>query len=250
MTIQKVAIIGEESLVNSIADKIRENQDVQLIVKGSLEEIISSDMQAYDLVVDTHDESKHQFVERLVRIEQRMSESAVLSAYHTGVSVTEIVQHLKRPDRFVGLHFFRLGKLTKLVEVVAPEKRDVNQNLVKDICSWLEKADFVPVPVKDRPGLLAYRLMIPYLNQAAQAFDDGIATNIDIDNSVRLGLGYPVGPLERLDQLGIDQFIAKAQDIYAELPERKYAVPPIIRRMKAAGCLGEKSGEGFYNYEK
>lgn len=250
MEFQKVVVVGETNLVDSIVNKIQKNGESQQIVKGSIEEILTLDVRNCDLIIDTYDESIQHYKERLARIEQYVSERTVLAGFHTGESVTKIAYSLKRPKRFIGLHFFQVGKLTNLVEVVLPEGIIESENLANNICLWLEKSGFVPVMVKDRPGLLAFRLMIPYLNQAAQAFDDGIATSVDIDNSVMLGLGYPVGALKRLDQIGIDRFVSKAQDIFNELPEKKYAVPPILYRMIESGRLGEKSGEGFYSYEK
>ena len=247
MSFQNIAIIGEKSRTKELREKFERNDQIQKITEVTYENLALTDLKAYDLVVDTYEHEN--VIERLKIIESTISNSTILAAYAVNLSTSEILQHLDNPSSFVGLHFFRLGNQTNLVEIVQPEN-GTHDELQSTVSAFLEKAQFVTVIVKDRPGLLAHRLLVPYLNQAAQVFDDQIATGIDIDNSVKLGLGYPIGPLQLLDDMGIDQYLPKAQAIYNEIPETKYAVPPILRRMKSVNIIGRKTGKGFYKYEE
>lgn len=250
MEIKNVVLIGEPFMTKDIAIKVKSAKDIGEVLEiPNLEQLFTQSLQNYDLIIDTFEGKGSILSERLRTIENIISDQAIFSAYPSDNNVTEITRKLTKPERFIGLHFFRLMSLTDLVEIVKPEGK-FNQELLNDIASFLQGAEFATVFVKDRPGLLAYRLLLPYLNQASQSFDGGIATAVDIDNSVKLGLGYPVGPLKLLDGFGINRYIEKADEIYKEIPETKYAVPPVLRRMKSAGLTGIKSGEGFYEYKK
>jgi 3-hydroxybutyryl-CoA dehydrogenase len=247
MSFRDIAIIGEKSRTNELRKKFERNDNIQKIVELTFQDINQIDLKSFDLVIDI-DENPN-VIERLKGIESHILNQTVLAAYDNERSTSEILQHLNNPSRFIGLHFFRLAHLTNLVEIIQPE-HDSNEELRAIVSAFLEKTQFVTVTVKDRPGLLANRLLVPYLNQAAQVFDDNIATGIDIDNSVKLGLGYPIGPLQLLDDMGIDQFISRAQPISNEIPELKYAVPPILMRMKVVNFTGRDSGKGFYKYQE
>jgi 3-hydroxybutyryl-CoA dehydrogenase len=246
MSFRKIAIIGEKSGTNELRKKIERNVNIQQIVELTFEDSNQFNLRAFDLVIDLYEKNA---IERLMSIESNISNQTVLAGFDIEKSTSEILQHLNNPSRFIGLHFFRLAHQTDLVEIIQPEN-NMNDELRTMISTFLEKTQFVTVTVKDRPGLLANRLLAPYINQAAQAFDDNIATGIDIDNSVKLGLGYPIGPLQLLDDIGIDQYISKVQAIYNEIPETKYAVPPILNRMKVVNITGRKTGKGFYQYEE
>ncbi|WHZ00889.1 3-hydroxyacyl-CoA dehydrogenase family protein [Neobacillus sp. YX16] len=247
MSLQSIAIIGEKSRTNELRTKFERNDRIQQIALLSYEDRSLYDLKSFDLVIDTY-EGEH-IIERLKSIESNLLPQTILAAFSVYRSTSEILQHLNNPSRFIGLHFFRLAHQTDLVEIIQPEI-DTNNEFPTIVSTFLEKAQFVPVTVKDRPGLLANRLLIPYLNQAAQVFDDNIATGIDIDNSVKLGLGYPIGPLQLLDDIGIDQYISSAQAIYHEIPETKYTVPPILNRMQEVRLHGRKTGRGFYQYKE
>lgn len=201
-----------------------------------------------DLVLDMYDGDCSTLIKRLQQIESSVSEQTVIGAYSTHMSATEIVSNLRNPERFAGIHFFNFSIKKKLVEIVKPENL-LNQKLLEEVSSFLEECGYAAVIVKDRPGLLANRLLIPYINQAVQAFDDEIATAVDIDHSVCLGLGYPIGPLKLLDQIGVDEYVRTVDSVYAEMSEKKYAVPPILNRMVSAKKAGQKNGVGFYEYK-
>jgi 3-hydroxybutyryl-CoA dehydrogenase len=243
----KVVIIGESELANKICNNIKKTNHVKDYAIISFDEQEKQDLlESADFVMDLNDDCS-MIVERVKNIENNVSEKTVIAAYSPKVSTTEIMSHLNHPARFVGTHFFRLGFKNNLVEIVRPERQG-NEEILQTVSSFFEKSGYVAVIVKDRPGLLADRLIVPYFNQVAQAFDEGIASAIDIDNSVHLGLGYPVGPLALLDKVGIDKYVKRANVIHEELDELKYKVPPVLKRKVSAQLNGERNGEGFYQY--
>lgn len=247
MSFKKIAVIGQHKNTSRITGKFKSAKNVTEVLEGSFEEIFKLDLQSINLVIDTDESEDSILIERLHALERKIGKDALIAAYSPTMSTTKIISTLENPGRFIGLHFFRLNPNSNLVEIVRPEKI-IDVEPVKRVSQFLEEAGFKAVQVKDRPGLLANRLLIPYINQAVQAFDDGIATAEDIDNAVCLGLGYPVGPLKLLDQIGIGDYVTLATKIYQEMGEKKYIVPAKLKRMVEAGMLGEESGKGFYEY--
>jgi 3-hydroxybutyryl-CoA dehydrogenase len=161
----------------------------------------------------------------------------------SALSVTTIASVLARPQRVVGLHFFNPAPLMKLVEVVAGEQTDLQTlEATERFASAIGKQH---IRTKDRPGFLVNLLLMPYLNQVAQAYDDGIASARDIDLAVELGLGYPMGGLALLDLIGIDNHAHATVAAYEATKAPRFAPPPILARMVDAGYLGRKAGRGF-----
>ena len=162
------------------------------------------------------------------------------------LSVTAMAAKAKYPERVLGLHFFNPPYAMRLVEVIqavqtAPE-------ILEFGVAFCQRIGKTPVPVKDRPGFLVNRLLVPYLNHAAQAFDDRLADRETMDKAIHMGLGHPMGPLTLLDLVGIDVQAFVADAIAGELGEARFFAPPILRRMTSANWLGRKTGRGFYDY--
>jgi 3-hydroxybutyryl-CoA dehydrogenase len=162
--------------------------------------------------------------------------------------VTELAASVPDPSRVGGLHFFNPAPVMRLVEVVAAEQS--SPETVAALEAFARRIGKEPVVTKDRPGFLVNRLLMPYLNQAVQAHDDGIATAEDIDLAVRLGLGYPLGPLALLDLIGLDVHTHATGGAYEQLLDDGFAPPPELVRLVAAGHTGRKAGRGFYRYEE
>lgn len=172
-----------------------------------------------------------------------VGDDAVIATNTSALSVTEIAAAVPRPERVGGLHFFNPAPLMKLVEVVrALQTGDATNDALVDFARRIGKE---PIEVKDRPGFLVNRLLMPYLNDVVQAYDDGLATARDIDVAVELGLGYPMGPLTLLDLIGLDVHEHATASAYRDTHDREFAPPPLVTRMVAAGYLGLKSGRGF-----
>lgn len=162
----------------------------------------------------------------------------------SALSVTDLAATLPNPERVAGLHFFNPAPVMRTVEVVRALQTD--QELVERLVAFLDTLDDKdPVVVKDRPGFLVNALLLPYLNDVIQEYDDGLATAEDIDVALTLGLGYKSGPLEMLDMIGLDVHLHATEAIYAATGDTRYTPPPLLRQMVAAGQLGAKSGRGF-----
>jgi 3-hydroxybutyryl-CoA dehydrogenase len=154
----------------------------------------------------------------------------------------------RRPDKFAGLHFFNPPVIMKLVEIVkAITTSDETVTTLKEFVGKIGKTGVV---CKDTTGFIVNRLMVPYLLGAIRMLELGVATKEDIDNAVKLGLGYPMGPFELIDYTGVDINYHVAGVFFDEFKEAYMAPPPLLRRMFLAGQLGTKSGKGFYEYDE
>jgi 3-hydroxybutyryl-CoA dehydrogenase len=152
----------------------------------------------------------------------------------------------KRPDRFVGLHFFNPVPLMKLVEVVrAPLTSEAS---FASAVAFAESLGKTAVKTSDRTGFIVNRLLVPYLLDAVRALEEGVASVRDVDEAMKLGCGHPMGPLTLLDFVGLDTTCFIAGIMFDEFKERRFAAPPLLKRMVQAGLLGRKSGRGFYDY--
>lgn len=172
---------------------------------------------------------------------------AVLATNTSALSVTDLATSVAYPERFAGLHFFNPVPLMKVVEVIAAQQ--TSPDVLDRLSAFVVDLGKDPVPVKDRPGFLINRLLLPYLNDVVQAFDDGLATAEDLDTAIRLGLGYKQGPMELLDMIGLDVHEHATRSAYAALLDPVYAPPPLLQNMVAAGRHGNKNGKGFRNLE-
>ncbi|HEV7803089.1 MAG TPA: 3-hydroxyacyl-CoA dehydrogenase family protein [Burkholderiales bacterium] len=162
------------------------------------------------------------------------------------LSITEIAAGSGRPDRFVGMHFCLPAQLMKLVEM-SPGLRTSEESFEAgwEFCKALGQ---IPVKTKDNPGFILNYFLVPFNNDAIRLVEAGVAAPADIDRAIKTALGYPMGPLELLDLVGLDTHLLVAEALYASTHEPRAAVPPLVKRMIAAGHLGRKTGQGFYTY--
>ena len=164
----------------------------------------------------------------------------------SSLTITELAAATKRPDRFAGLHFFNPVPVMKLVEVVRTiATSDATADAVYEFAKSLGKE---PIRARDNSGFVVNRLLVPYLLDAVRAVEEGVGTAEDIDRGMELGCGYPMGPLKLLDFVGLDTTYAIAEIMFAEYREKRFAPPPLLRRLVLAGRYGRKSGRGFYEY--
>jgi 3-hydroxybutyryl-CoA dehydrogenase len=162
------------------------------------------------------------------------------------LSITEIAAGSGRDERVVGMHFCLPAQLMKLVEM-SPGLRTSQKSFVAawDFCKAMGQ---IPVKTKDNPGFILNYFLVPFNNDAIRLVEAGVAAPSDIDRAIKTGLGYPMGPLELLDLVGLDTHLLVSEALYASTHEPRAAVPPLVRRMIAAGQLGRKTGQGFYSY--
>ena len=175
-------------------------------------------------------------------------ESAIFASNTSSLCITEMAAATSRPTRFLGLHFFNPVPVMKLVEVIRTEWTDkAIYDLVMDFARSLGKT---PITAPDRPGFVVNRLLVPYLLDAVRCLEEGLATVEDIDQGMVLGCGHPMGPFTLLDFVGLDTTYSIAEVMFDEFKEKRFAPPPLLKRMVLAGFHGRKSGRGFYDYRK
>ena len=200
-----------------------------------------------DLIIEVIVENLEVKLPLFEKLDAIAKEGAIIASNTSCLSVTAMAARTKRSERVLGLHFFNPPYAMRLVEVIqaiqtAPE-------IMAFGIAFCQRIGKTPVPVKDRPGFLVNRLLVPYLNHAAQAFDSELADRETMDKVIKLGLGHPMGPLTLLDLVGIDVQTFVADAIGGEIGEARFVAPPILRRMTSANWLGRKTGRGFYEHE-
>jgi len=182
----------------------------------------------------------------LRQVDALAKDGAIVATNTSSISITKLGAALKRPARFVGLHFFNPVPLMALVEVV--RGRQTDDTTVEAAAALAKHIGKTPVVVKDSPGFVVNRLLCPMLNEAVLAYGEGIASAKDIDESMKLGCNHPIGPLALADLIGLDVLLAVMEVFHREFKDPKYRPAPLLKEMVAAGHLGRKSGRGFHNY--
>ncbi|MGY4920090.1 3-hydroxyacyl-CoA dehydrogenase family protein [Streptomyces sp. 900116325] len=196
-----------------------------------------------DLVIEAVTERAEVKRELLTGVANVVAEDALIVTNTSALSVTDLASAVPHPERFAGLHFFNPAPLMKVVEVVRALQTD--EAVVERLVTFVDALDKKPVVVKDRPGFLVNYLLMPYLNDAIAEYDGDLANAEDIDTAMRLGLGYKLGPLELLDLIGLDVHNHATQSAYEATLDPRFAPPPLLRQMVAAGYHGNKNGHGF-----
>ncbi len=204
-------------------------------------------MQPCDLVIDAVFEDlkvKHQLFSELDKV---CPAHTIFASNTSTLSITEIAGGSGREDRFVGMHFCLPAQLMKLVEM----SPGLNTSEATFAAAWAacEALGQRPVKTKDNPGFILNYFLVPYNNDAIRLVEAGVAEPADIDRAIKEGLGYPMGPLELLDLIGLDTQLLLCDALYGVTNEPRASCPPLVRRMIAAGHLGRKSGRGFYTYK-
>jgi 3-hydroxybutyryl-CoA dehydrogenase len=199
-----------------------------------------------DIVIEAVVESIAAKREVYTTLDQVCPPATIFASNTSSLSITEMAAVTRRADRFVGLHFFNPVPLMTLVEVVrSPLTSSVAFDAVFDFAKTLGKT---PIRAEDRTGFIVNRLLVPYLLDAVRALEEGAGSIPDIDLGMRLGCGHPMGPFTLLDFVGLDTTYYIANIMFDEFRERRFAPPPLLKRMVQAGLLGRKSGQGFYDY--
>jgi 3-hydroxybutyryl-CoA dehydrogenase len=176
----------------------------------------------------------------------RITPDAVLATNTSALSVTEIAVAAARPERVAGLHFFNPAPLLPLVEVIRTELTD--EAVYETAYAFARRLGKTPVRCNDTPGFVVNRVLIPLLNDCVRVLDEARVTPEDLDTGMKMGAGWPMGPCELVDLVGIDVHVHASEALYEALREPRMAPPPRLVRMAQAGRLGRKSGRGFYEY--
>jgi 3-hydroxybutyryl-CoA dehydrogenase len=205
------------------------------------------DLKASDLVVEAMTENQALKNETFAKLDRFCAPHALLATNTSSCNVTAMAAATKRPGKVLGLHFFNPVPLMKLVEVVRTLLTD--DATVKEATEWVRAVGKVPVQAKDATAFIVNRLLVPYLLDAIRVYEGGLASLEDIDQAMKLGCGYPMGPFTLLDLVGLDTTMYVAEVMFEEFREPRYAPPPLLKRMVLAGHLGRKTGKGFYTYD-
>ena len=205
------------------------------------------DMAACDIVIEAVFENLKVKHDLLAQLNKACKPEALFASNTSTLSITEIAAGSGRDEKFVGMHFCLPAQLMKLIEM-SPGLRtsDETFNAAWDFAKALGQ---IPVKTKDNPGFILNYFLVPFNNDAIRLVEAGVAAPADIDRAIKTGLGYPMGPLELLDLVGLDTHLLVAEALYASTHEPRAAVPALVKRMIAAGQLGRKTGQGFYTYK-
>jgi len=214
-------------------------------IKGTLK---LDQLASCELVIEAAIENLEVKRQVFATLDAAVAPDAVLSSNTSSLSITEIAARTRRPDRVLGLHFFNPVPLMKLVEII--RALTTSDAAFAKAQEYVQQIGKTPVVCQDTPGFVVNRLLVPYLLDAVRVYESGIASKEDIDNGMKLGCGYPMGPLTLLDFVGLDTTYYIANIMFEEFREPRFAAPPLLKRMVLAGHLGRKSGRGFYEYTR
>jgi len=170
----------------------------------------------------------------------------IFASNTSSLTIADMAAATHRPERVIGLHFFNPVPIMKLVEVVRTITTD--RTVLQSAMEFVHSLGKVPIECKDNSGFVVNLLLVPYLMDAIRALEQGVASIEDIDRGMRLGTGYPMGPLALCDLVGNDTLARSGEIMYEEFREKRYSSPPLLRRMVSLGLYGRKSGKGFYDY--
>ncbi len=240
-------LAGIEKNLARLAEKGAISEAAKIEIRGRLKGTTSlDDLKDCDVIIEAIIEQLPAKRELFGTLDAICPPSTIFASNTSSLTITEMATATKRPHRFVGLHFFNPVPVMKLVEVVKTIATDAA--VYEEMVAFGAKLGKTPVRANDSTGFIVNRLLVPYLLDAIRALEEGAGSIEDIDNSMKLGCGHPMGPLTLLDFVGLDTTYYIANIMFDEFRERRFAPPPLLRRMVLAGWNGRKSGRGFYDY--
>ncbi|MFQ5746560.1 MAG: 3-hydroxyacyl-CoA dehydrogenase family protein [Gemmatimonadota bacterium] len=263
---QVCAAAGYETVVREVADEpleagmgaIGKNLD-RAVEKGKLEAadrdaILGrltgttdlADLAASDIVIEAIVEDMGAKADLYGELDGMCPEGTIFATNTSSLTVTEMAAGTGRPDRFVGLHFFNPVPVMKLVEVV--RTGGTSEETFARAFEFARSLGKVPIACRDNSGFVVNRLLVPYMLDAIRAYEEGIGSIEDIDTGMQLGCGYPMGPFTLGDFVGLDTLYYICEIMFDEYREKRFAPPPLLKRMFLAGYHGRKTGRGFYDY--
>jgi 3-hydroxybutyryl-CoA dehydrogenase len=242
---------GIEKSLSKFAEKGTITVDQQREIRGRLSGTTNfEDLADCDIIIEAIIENLEEKRNTYRQLDALCKPETIFASNTSSLSITEMMTATspERQTRFVGLHFFNPVPLMKLVEVVRTILTD--EAVYEQAVDFGKKLGKVPVRASDKTGFIVNRLLVPYMLDSIRALEEGVASIVDIDNAMKLGCGYPMGPLTLGDFVGLDTTYYIAEIMFNEFREKRFAPPPLLKRMVLAGLYGRKSGRGFYDYTK
>jgi 3-hydroxybutyryl-CoA dehydrogenase len=242
---------GIEKSLSKFAEKGTITADQQKEIRDRLKGTTSlEDLVDCDIIIEAIIENLETKRETYLRLDDLCKPETIFASNTSSLSITQMmtVTSSERQRRFIGMHFFNPVPLMKLVEVIRTILTDAA--VYEDAVTFAASLGKVPVRTDDRTGFIVNRLLVPYMLDAIRALEEGVASIVDIDNAMKLGCGYPMGPLTLGDFVGLDTTYYISEIMFNEFREKRFAAPPLLKRMVMAGLYGRKSGRGFYDYTK
>jgi 3-hydroxybutyryl-CoA dehydrogenase len=203
-------------------------------------------LRSCDFVIEAATENEGLKVKILKQIDEIAPADAIISTNTSSISITKLAATTKRASKFVGMHFFNPVPLMALVEVIRGLQTD--DATIQATTALAKSLGKTAVVVKNSPGFVVNRILVPMLNEAVFVYSEGIASKEEIDEGMKLGCNHPIGPLALCDMVGLDVVLAVMEVFYRDFNDTKYRPAPLLKEMVAAGYLGRKSGRGFYTY--
>lgn len=242
---------GIEKSLGRFAEKGTITSDQQGEIRNRLSGTTSfEDLADCDIIIEAIIENLDEKRSTYQQLDALCKPETIFASNTSSLSITEMMTATspERQKRFVGLHFFNPVPLMKLVEVVRTILTD--ETVYEQAVDFAKKLGKVPVRAGDKTGFIVNRLLVPYLLDSIRALEEGVGSIVDIDNAMKLGCGHPMGPFTLGDFVGLDTTYYIAEIMFNEFREKRFAPPPLLKRMVLAGLYGRKSGRGFYDYTK
>jgi 3-hydroxybutyryl-CoA dehydrogenase len=242
---------GIEKSLAKFAEKGTITSDQQTQIRCRLSGTTSfGDLADCDIIIEAIIENLDEKRSTYRQLDEICKPATIFASNTSSLSITEMMTatSAERQRRFIGMHFFNPVPLMKLVEVVKTILTD--DDVYEQAVEFGKKLGKVPVRAGDKTGFIVNRLLVPYLLDAIRALEEGVGSIVDIDNAMKLGCGYPMGPFTLGEFVGLDTTYYIAEIMFNEFREKRFAPPPLLKRMVLAGLYGRKTGRGFYDYTK